>query len=119
MSKNNQQTTSTQTTTTSNFEQKADKWWESRWAFVMAIAVPLISIMLVYSALQLADLKQSDQIKNVAAQVTAMQAQQTLFQQGDFKDSQQRVTDLEVAVNQLTVQIAQLQTIINERIPKK
>ncbi len=107
-----EQVRTTLTETRGNFDDRADKWWESRWAFVMAIAIPLISIMLVYGALQISDTKQSDALQTI-------QAQAELFRNGDFKDSQQRVTDLENAVNNLTVQVAQLTTIINERIPKK
>lgn len=107
-----EQVRTTLTETRGSFDDRADKWWESRWAFVMAIAIPLISIMAVYGALQIADTKQSDTLQT-------LQQQEELFRTGDFKDSQQRVTDLESAVNQLTVQVAQLRTIIDERIPKK
>lgn len=115
MLKNNmphgERTTITQTR--GSFDDRAaDKWWESRWAFIMAIALPLIAVMASYAALQINDTKQSDDISNI-------ESQQTLFQQGDFKDSQQRVTDLTTAVNELTVKVAELQTIINERIPAK
>lgn len=94
------------------FDARADKWWESRWAFVMAIAVPLISIMSVYAALQISDTKQTEAI-------SSLEKQQLLFMQGDFKDSQQRVTDLMNAVNEQSRQIVELKTIINERIPAK
>lgn len=105
-----ERTTITQTRGTFD-DRAADKWWESRWAFVMAIAIPLIAVMASYAALQINDTKQSDEI-------SAMQAQVNLFENGDFKDSEQRVTDLTTAVNQLTVQVAQLTTIINDRIPE-
>jgi hypothetical protein len=119
MQKNNLQTTNTQTTTTSTFDQKADKWWESRWAFVMAIAIPLIAVTGVWADLRLADQRQEDAISLDQTEHADLQAQITLFINGDFKDQTQRVVDLTTSVNALTVQVAQLQTIINERIPAK
>jgi hypothetical protein len=41
------------------------------------------------------------------------------LQTGDLKDIRQGMSDQQTAINALTVQIAELKTIINERIPKK
>lgn len=119
MPESNTQTTDTRTIQTSNFDQRADKWWESRWAFIMAIAIPLLAVMGVYTKLQLNDLSQRDSVIAAQSQVQALQNQFILFINGDFKDQSQRIIDLTTSVNSLTVQVAQLQTIINERIPAK
>lgn len=88
------------------FDARADKWWESRWAFVMAIAIPLISIMSVYTALEISDAQQKDAI-------TSLQTSVTLFQDGDFKDQTARIQELTAAVNQLSIQVGGLTTVVN------
>jgi hypothetical protein len=38
---------------------------------------------------------------------------------GDLKDTQRQLSDMTVMINTLTVQVAKLETIINERLPAK
>lgn len=94
------------------FNEKAEKWYESKLTFLVSILVPIIAVVWFLSSL-------NTEIALVNQKQVDLKLQLQNLKDNDLHTITVHQESDDVKFQQLFVEITKLETLLNERLPKK
>jgi hypothetical protein len=94
------------------FEAKAEKWYESKIAFLIMLLVPIISVVWFLSGMETRIALDNQTIDGLKVQLQNLKDNDLHTIEQHQKEDDQKFSDL-------SNQITELKTILNERLPAK